>query len=852
MIHRCIQETCRVGRTVLRMKLELQGLGIPVVAKLALLFSGRASSATTCAARKPTPTRRGNPCGCPECGLSTVLAVFALLLFSVLGLVLCSMLSVSSMGSLYCVEGQQVLQIAEAGRQYAIWRLINIDPSWTTDGETEEFTFGKGTYTLNVYDDADKDVKVVVSKGYIPQEQNHRAMRVVRMEGAYKIIDGAHPIYNYAIYTDSATVMNKSEDGVVQSVTDTVLTKDSSTEDWVVDEHIGRMLYITSGTAAGKTYVITDNDATTLTCDGVDMSGDGVSAGDEFAIRWTETTLLIFDQNEYILSTRELNDSTTAGRDAHAHSNNDIIFRNGSGRVVDGTVYSAKSVIKEGSWTGTPWVLMEEGVDVVAPPYLGDETRDWYRERAQANGTYYDVEHKIFTGLVELGSALNPAIIFVEGKVTIGNAKYHRPGNTNRYGVGTIVSGGENGGDLTITGKIIPASGNPLRTKLALVSFFDTIYKGEIIEPPYYEGARILDIKDGSGVSKLTFNNENITITYQRGSNQERYAWLAVANHDLSFFQESAQTTPSGGIFSWTFDSSILSDDWYYLRVETYQRTNKGNLKGRIYGNFIVGVETPGAVQSVTDTVLTKDSSTPDWVVDEHIGKTLYIVNGDACSNTYNITDNDATTLTCNGANMSGDGVSGGDRFMIRVMPTHHIRTYTDSTFTEETSAFDDMGTVYLEIYKDGPATSINNIEGSDYTPPGSYNPPWVNLSPVANYLRCSFTLPSLTEDWWYNVLVVTQNPATYFTKQIYIKSTGAVPIYACIHSNDYFKLEEYANLDIIGNLTARFGFILSQESPLSNIRVTYDTKIFRENRRDENALPGAVQFVYQWSEEGS
>ncbi len=39
-----------------------------------------------------------------ECGLSTVLAVFALLLFSVLGLVLCSMLSISSMGSLHCVE----------------------------------------------------------------------------------------------------------------------------------------------------------------------------------------------------------------------------------------------------------------------------------------------------------------------------------------------------------------------------------------------------------------------------------------------------------------------------------------------------------------------------------------------------------------------------------------------------------------------------------------------------------------------------------------------------------------------------------------------------------------------------
>ncbi len=64
----------------------------------------------------------------PENGISVILAVFALLVFSVLGLVLSSMLSISSLGSLHCIEGQQALQIAEAGRQYAIWYLTNIDP----------------------------------------------------------------------------------------------------------------------------------------------------------------------------------------------------------------------------------------------------------------------------------------------------------------------------------------------------------------------------------------------------------------------------------------------------------------------------------------------------------------------------------------------------------------------------------------------------------------------------------------------------------------------------------------------------------------------------------------------------
>ncbi|PIW74235.1 MAG: hypothetical protein CO004_01780, partial [bacterium (Candidatus Ratteibacteria) CG_4_8_14_3_um_filter_41_36] len=103
-----------------------------------------------------------------------------------------------------------------------------------------------------------------------------------------------------------------------------------------------------------------------------------------------------------------------------------------------------------------------------------------------------------------------------------------------------------------------------------------------------------------------------------------------------------------------------------------------------------------------------------------------------------------------------------------------------------------------------------------------------------------------------YNLYVQTADPVTYFYKQIFIKPTGAIPIYACSHSNGYFRLEEeeYTDLNIIGNLTARHGLKINTTSPISNIRVTYDTRTFRRNRWDENALPGSVSFAYTWKED--
>ena len=55
-----------------------------------------------------------------------------------------------------------------------------------------------------------------------------------------------------------------------------------STKTWTADEHINRTLLITSGDDVGAMYTIDDNDATTLTCTGDDLSN--ISSGDGYLI----------------------------------------------------------------------------------------------------------------------------------------------------------------------------------------------------------------------------------------------------------------------------------------------------------------------------------------------------------------------------------------------------------------------------------------------------------------------------------------------------------------------------------------------------------------------------------------
>jgi len=616
-------------------------------------------------------------------GVAAVMAVFVLILFSLLGLVICPLFSTRSAGKVNFLASQQALQIAEAGRQYAVWYLTTQDNEWATDW-TPEQTLGRGTWRVKVEHDTGI---IVTSKGYVPQETNFRAQRVVEMEGTFGIKEGSHPVYDYAIYTDS-----------------------------------------------------TDSDS-------------GLA--------------LIFDGIKYNLSTDRVTDG-----DADVHSNDDITFRNWSGKVVEGTVYSAKNVIKEPSWIGIPWEGMkdvDDGIETICPPYLDDDdtsdtspVRQWYKDHATkviaGDAIFIDTD-------IELGDEVNPALIYVEGRVEIGNAKYYRAGSLTKFGIGTIISGE---GDITITGPIEPISGN--RCSLALVSFFDTVYQYQKNEPPYYEGSRNLTIQNSSsGKEKLFFEiPEEISITYiDNTKNTKNSGSLTVYDFNRNAVHNDTMTkTGSYGYYDDFNTNSLGGADWYYFMVEI------------------------------------KDKN--DAVIKEFLG---YFITGDPD-------------------------------------PQHLIRFYKDSNFSRKTSAFDDQVDVYLQIYG---TSLISSIDVSNYSLTIWPRTP-IDMGTSGSFRRCKFQLPPLTQDYWYNVKVSTAD--TTFYKQIYIKPAGATPIYTCSHSNNYFNLEEFADLEIIGNVTARYGLKISPATPLSQINVIYDTLTFRDPKKtNPNALPGAVSFNYTWKE---
>ena len=440
-------------------------------------------------------------------GVAAVMAVFVLILFSLLGLVICPLFSTRGASKVNFLQSQQALQIAEAGRQYAVWYLTTQDNLWTTDWSPEQ-TLGRGTWRVKVENDTEI---IITSKGYVPQETNFRAQRIVKMEGVYTVGEATHPIYDYALYTDSQDIADSP---------------------------------------------------------------------------------LVFDADDYTLYTTEDNDEA-----ADVHSNETITFLNGSGQVIDGSVYSAQQRDISG-WTGTPWRDEDyPDSDEVLPPYMGEETKDYYRRRAQAQGNY-DSGDTTLTGDIELTTigSTDATLIFAESDITIGDVTYRGPKSGSKYlaGSGTIVAGGK----ITINGYIKPHDNTAVawndRCTLALVSFGDTIYQKdeEIIEPPYYEGDRRLNIEDDAGEDTLIFNDENITFSYQRGSNRENYGYLSIANYDQSYSDTDIYIgEPIGGVFSYEFDTSDLPelDDWYYFRMDIYRRTNKRNLQNQIYAYFVEG-----------------------------------------------------------------------------------------------------------------------------------------------------------------------------------------------------------------------------------------------------------------------
>ncbi len=142
----------------------------------------------------------------------------------------------------------------------------------------------------------------------------------------------------------------------------------------------------------------------------------------------------------------------TTAQGGHFYAGGDIVFKNGSGRKILGTVSSTGTVTKE-SWSGKdPWRRADEGVDEIAFPPLDDNAEAWYRQNA----------FSVLSGDLVLENVTrnlrNGRIYLIEGNLTVGNLTIRGTGATVALG------------DVTITGDITYQGGDG---PLGVVAFGD-------------------------------------------------------------------------------------------------------------------------------------------------------------------------------------------------------------------------------------------------------------------------------------------------------------------------------------------------------------------------------------------
>jgi len=93
------------------------------------------------------------------------------------------------------------------------------------------------------------------------------------------------------------------------------------------------------------------------------------------------------------------------------------------------------------------------------------------------------------------------------------------------------------------------------------------------------------------------------------------------------------------------------------------------------------------ATSDPSETVLTDTAG--GYTADEHNGRVLFILSGNAAGNTYTIDDMTSTTITCTGDTLYTDGVRSGDEYLILydIKKTRseagHVHDGVDSALTE-------------------------------------------------------------------------------------------------------------------------------------------------------------------------
>lgn len=116
------------------------------------------------------------------------------------------------------------------------------------------------------------------------------------------------------------------------------------------------------------------------------------------------------------------------------------------------------------------------------------------------------------------------------------------------------------------------------------------------------------------------------------------------------------------------------------------------------------------ATEDPTETVLTDSGATYD--VDEHNGRSLVIIDGDAAGNIYTIDDTTATTLICTGDTLLADGIRSGDAYKI----FYDLKSTTAHKHDGIDSFKETLGHIKVGTYT-GDGTTSQAITGVGFAP---------------------------------------------------------------------------------------------------------------------------------------
>lgn len=209
--------------------------------------------------------------------------------------------------------GCKVNEAALSSREYEPLRLrLNMAikdvqkgstvPTVVTDS-TKPFMFAQTKLTINHIDYIVKNWNLTMRAGLIKDwhesgDGSRVPLHITEGARTYELSGEITPSDESLWDLMNAATTKKSDLADFTVVAATVLT---GVWTLTVDAEIGNIVQITSGTGKNYTAVITDNDATTITCAGADFVTAGVSVDDDGAI-WLGARLLI---------TRGANDTVT-------------------------------------------------------------------------------------------------------------------------------------------------------------------------------------------------------------------------------------------------------------------------------------------------------------------------------------------------------------------------------------------------------------------------------------------------------------------------------------------------------------------------------------------------------------